>query len=142
MSWRWHRRVKILPGVWLNFSKHGISVSAGTRGLRVNVGKRGTYLTSSIPGTGLSYRQRLDLPQPRASTDPPYTMPTPAELDKLSKYTYPTYPTPSRDELAGMAKALNKPMAYMEQLHGIRPTGSERIEPEPWTSKLKRWLWW
>lgn len=60
MSLRFQRRKKILPGVWLNFSKKGVSASFGVHGAKINVGKRGTYLTSGIPGTGLSERVRID----------------------------------------------------------------------------------
>jgi hypothetical protein len=39
----------------MNFSKRGISYSAGGRGYTVNLSKRGVRRTVSIPGTGLSY---------------------------------------------------------------------------------------
>lgn len=60
MGFRFSRRIKILPGLSLNLSKSGVSLSAGVRGARINFGRRGTYGTVGIPGTGLSYRQRLD----------------------------------------------------------------------------------
>jgi hypothetical protein len=49
---RFHRR---LGGAraWLNFSKSGVSASAGVRGLTVN-STRG--VTVGLPGSGLSYR--------------------------------------------------------------------------------------
>jgi hypothetical protein len=56
MGWRFYRRVKILPGVSINFSKSGTSVSVGTRGAHVTVGPRGTRETVGSPGTGISYR--------------------------------------------------------------------------------------
>ena len=62
MGFRFIRRVKILPGVRLNLSKSGVSLSAGVRGASVNLGKRGLYGNVSVPGTGLSYRERLDRP--------------------------------------------------------------------------------
>lgn len=60
MAFRFQRRVRILPGVRLNFGKRGVSVSAGMRGANVTAGKRGVYGNMGAPGTGLSYRTRLD----------------------------------------------------------------------------------
>lgn len=51
---RFFRRIKLLPGITLNISKSGLSVSAGTRGARVTFGKDGQRGTLGIPGTGLS----------------------------------------------------------------------------------------
>ena len=53
MSWhlRVRRRLRILPGLWLNVAKRGVSVSAGIRGLTFN--SRGRT-TASLPGMGLS----------------------------------------------------------------------------------------
>jgi len=63
MSFRFQRRIKILPGLRLNVSKTGISWTAGTRG--VSVTARDGKLTGNvgIPGTGLSHSKRLDLPE-------------------------------------------------------------------------------
>ena len=57
---RFRRRQRILPGVYLNFSSSGISTTIGGRGASVNFGRNGTYLNTSIPGTGLYDRQRID----------------------------------------------------------------------------------
>jgi len=59
MAWRFRRRIKIIPGVHLNFSKSGISTSIGARGASLTFGKAGTYLNTSIPGTGIYNRQKL-----------------------------------------------------------------------------------
>ena len=59
MLWRmgWHlrfwRRLRIAPGVTLNLSKSGASVSAGPRGAKVTVGRLGIRRTIGIPGTGV-----------------------------------------------------------------------------------------
>jgi len=55
MSFRFWRRVKILPGVTLNLSKSGGSLSFGPRGAKVTIGPRGRRTTVGIPGTGLFY---------------------------------------------------------------------------------------
>lgn len=60
MGFRFSSRMSILPGLKLNFSKSGVSLSAGVRGAHINLGPRGLYGSAGIPGTGLSYRQRLD----------------------------------------------------------------------------------
>lgn len=60
MAWRFNRRVRIAPGISLNIGKTGISTTIGRRGASITIGKRGTYLNTGIPGSGLSYRTRLD----------------------------------------------------------------------------------
>ena len=55
MVLRFRRSVKIAPGVRLNMSKSGPSLSVGGRGATANFSKRGTRTTVGIPGTGLSY---------------------------------------------------------------------------------------
>lgn len=59
MAWNFRRRVKIIPGVHLNFSKNGISTSIGVKGDSITLGKSGTYLNTGIPGLGLYNRQKL-----------------------------------------------------------------------------------
>ncbi|MBV9249792.1 MAG: DUF4236 domain-containing protein, partial [Acetobacteraceae bacterium] len=49
MGWRYRRRVRLLPGVWMNVSKSGASFSVGRRGATMNVGKRGVRTTLGIP---------------------------------------------------------------------------------------------
>lgn len=60
MGFRFNRRIKIAPGVRLNISKSGIGASFGPRGASLSVGKRGVYGNVGLPGTGVSYRTRLD----------------------------------------------------------------------------------
>jgi len=55
MSFRFWRRVKILPGVTLNLSKTGGSLSFGPRGAKLTIGPHGKRTTVGIPGTGLFY---------------------------------------------------------------------------------------
>lgn len=59
MSWSFRRRIKIAPGVHLNFSKSGISTTFGVRGASITKGKKGTYLNTSIPGTGIYQRKKI-----------------------------------------------------------------------------------
>ena len=55
MGLRFFRRLKIAPGLTLNLSKSGPSLSMGVRGAHVTVGKRGVRRTVGLPGTGLFY---------------------------------------------------------------------------------------
>jgi hypothetical protein len=72
MGLRYRRSVRLFPGVRLNFSRSGVSTSIGVRGASVTIGPRGTYANVGLPGSGLSYRTRLD-----GHTPVPYR-PTPA----------------------------------------------------------------
>jgi len=54
MAFRIRKSFKIAPGIRLNVSKSGLSTSIGGKGSTVNLSKRGTKFTSSIPGTGIS----------------------------------------------------------------------------------------
>ncbi len=58
MGLRFWKRIKILPGVTLNISKSGVSISFGTRGLRYTIGKNRTQTTVGLPGTGIYYTKR------------------------------------------------------------------------------------
>lgn len=55
MSLRFRKRMKLLPGVWLNLGKSGISTSIGTKGATVNFKGDAVRTTVSAPGTGISY---------------------------------------------------------------------------------------
>jgi hypothetical protein len=61
---RFQKRIRILPGTWFNLSKSGLSLTSGVPGAHLNlpiVGRRKRHAMStfSLPGTGLSYRQRM-----------------------------------------------------------------------------------
>ncbi len=60
MGFRFRRSIKLAPGLRLNVSKSGVSMSAGLRGASVSMGKNGVYGNVGVPGTGVSYRKRLD----------------------------------------------------------------------------------
>ncbi len=54
-SFRFYRRVNIFPGLSVNLSKSGPSLSVGVRGAHVTVGRNGIRKTVGIPGTGIYY---------------------------------------------------------------------------------------
>ncbi|WP_413113397.1 DUF4236 domain-containing protein [Thaumasiovibrio sp. DFM-14] len=56
---RYQKRIKILPGIRLNLSKTGRSLTIGGRFLKLNFGRRGVWFTGSLSGTGLSYRKQI-----------------------------------------------------------------------------------
>ncbi len=55
MGFRFHKAIKLLPGVKLNLSKSGGSVSLGEKGFTYNIGEKGNKATVGLPGTGMSY---------------------------------------------------------------------------------------
>ena len=65
----WHtrlwRRVKIAPGLTINLSKSGASLSVGPRGSKVTFGHGRVRQTVGLPGTGLYMTRQL----PSSSTD-------------------------------------------------------------------------
>ena len=62
MGLRLRKSARLAPGLRLNFSMSGVSLTAGPRGGSVGIGRRGTYLNTGIPGTGLYARERIDRP--------------------------------------------------------------------------------
>ncbi len=75
MGFRFRKSIKIFPGLRVNLSKTGASLSVGGRGASVNIGPRGAYGNVGLPGTGLSYRERLDTPTKKVSRRPSQALP-------------------------------------------------------------------
>jgi hypothetical protein len=61
MGLRFYRRVHLCPGLSVNLSRSGPSLSVGIRGAHVTVGRRGVTKTVGIPGSGLFYTSRRGL---------------------------------------------------------------------------------
>ena len=59
MGWRFRQSFKVFPGVRLNLSGRGLSTTIGYGPASVNIGTRGAFANLNIPGTGLSYRQKI-----------------------------------------------------------------------------------
>ncbi|HJU09301.1 MAG TPA: DUF4236 domain-containing protein [Candidatus Binataceae bacterium] len=57
-NFRFYRRVNLFPGLSLNLSKSGPSVTLGMRGAHLTLGPRGVTRTIGIPGTGIYYTSR------------------------------------------------------------------------------------
>ena len=64
MSFRFWRRVRIIPGLRVNLSKTGPSLSIGGRGAWFTIGPRGRRVTVGLPGTGLFWTERLSAAVP------------------------------------------------------------------------------
>ncbi len=57
MGFRFCRRVRLFPGVSMNFGKTGTSFSIGPRGMKTTISPtKGIRQSFGIPGTGLSYQ--------------------------------------------------------------------------------------
>jgi hypothetical protein len=54
-NFRFYRRFRIFPGLSVNVSKSGPSLTVGVRGAHVTVGRGGIRRTVGIPGTGIYY---------------------------------------------------------------------------------------
>ena len=59
MGFRLRRSIRLAPGIRINLSKTGGSLSLGRRGATLNFSGRGTKATVGLPGSGLSYSTML-----------------------------------------------------------------------------------
>lgn len=74
MGFRFFRRIRIAPGLTVNLSKSGASLSIGPRGAKYTIGPRGSRTTVGLPGTGLFYTTHHGKPPagaPRRPAPPP-----------------------------------------------------------------------
>ena len=120
MGLRFTRRVRLFPGVSVNLSKSGASMSFGVRGAHYTVGSRGRRVTVGVPGTGLYYTQtsatsRAQGPRPerlgRSETvaQPASVTPTVQRLDRLHPGFFKRLVTPPEErELVDGLRALSQ----------------------------------
>ncbi|HTQ24375.1 MAG TPA: DUF4236 domain-containing protein [Candidatus Binataceae bacterium] len=54
-NFRFYRRLRIFPGLSVNLSKSGPSLTVGMRGAHLTMGPKGVRRTVGIPGTGIYY---------------------------------------------------------------------------------------
>ena len=83
MAFRFQKRIHLAKGLRLNLSKRGVGASVGPRGASVSMGRRGIHGNAGLPGTGLSYRTRLD--SPSARTTAPKRVSDSAEFQRSRK---------------------------------------------------------
>jgi len=100
MSFRFWRRVKILPGVTLNLSKTGGSLSFGPRGAKLTIGPHGRRTSVGIPGTGLFYTKtyRGGTSDSRRRTAEAPVRPAVRAKDKLTLGFFKRLVTPKGEE--------------------------------------------
>jgi hypothetical protein len=60
MSLRFRKTITLMPGLRVNLGSRGASLSVGPRGASVTFARNGIFGNVGLPGTGLSYRTRLD----------------------------------------------------------------------------------
>lgn len=70
MGWRLFRRMTVAPGIRLNISRSGPSISIGPRGFSQTFGRTGRRTTIGLPGTGLYYTRSAPWPKPGAPAGP------------------------------------------------------------------------
>jgi len=59
MGFRYRSSFRLARGLRVNLSKSGASLSLGRPGATLNFGRRGTRATVGLPGTGLSWSERI-----------------------------------------------------------------------------------
>jgi hypothetical protein len=59
MPVRFRRTFTLFPGVKVNVSKGGMSITVGKKGFHLNFSKRGVRQTTSLPGSGISHTSYL-----------------------------------------------------------------------------------
>ena len=59
MAWSFRKRINVIPGVYINLSKSGISANTGVRGASLTFRSDGVYQNLGFPGTGIYSRQKV-----------------------------------------------------------------------------------
>ncbi len=59
MPVRFRRTFTLFPGVKVNVSKGGMSITVGKKGFHLNFSKRGVRQTTGLPGSGISHTSYL-----------------------------------------------------------------------------------
>ena len=112
MGFRFWRRIRLAPGLTLNLSKSGGSLSFGPRSAKFTVGSRDKRATVGLPGTGLFYTSTL------ASGKRPKS-----KARKSRDYA----PTVRPEDLSACnAQAGRLTMGLMQALPGLHPSGGLR----------------
>jgi len=137
MGWRFRHSFKVIPGVRLNLSKTGLSCSVGGAPFTLNVGPRGVYGTASLPGTGISYRQRIGgsatphdsnptfMPEPLSPSSPPLSSPGVSDIPLFAPS-----PPPSSAPIEEIRSASTELLTSesLKELKGVIQTAYEEHE--------------
>jgi hypothetical protein len=55
MGFRFRKSIRLFPGLRINLSESGASISIGKPGATMNISDKGARTTLGLPGTGISY---------------------------------------------------------------------------------------
>jgi hypothetical protein len=149
MSWRFRKTFKVLPGVKLNLTRHGLSATLGAAPLSINAGPKGVYRNVSIPGTGIWDRQRIGGPtlQPSGIQPPTadYASPTIPSLPP----PIPVSPSPATEIHSASTELLTSESlehlrrlltdAYIERDELTKDVSSATLESETATRRYQNW---
>ncbi|MGI2748389.1 DUF4236 domain-containing protein [Bacillus cytotoxicus] len=89
MGFKFRKGIKVAPGVKVNVTHKGIGVSAGVKGARISTGPSESRITTSLPGTGISYEQRIGKKGPKQSTNRSANQKSKAVSSNEQSYTRP-----------------------------------------------------
>ena len=131
MPVRFQHRVQLFPGVRLNFSGGGLSVTLGVPGASVNVGQHGSILNLGIPGTGVSYRQRLGGPS-RPVEAPEHSSPQEPGFSGYRPRSAPDPLAPGATEIrsATVERLTSEDLAGLKRLLSEASSTRERLTRE------------
>jgi hypothetical protein len=128
MGWRFRHSFKVIPGVKLNLSKSGLSCSIGGAPVTLNVGPRGVHGTASLPGSGISFRQRF--------AEVPGVAPTPESSVPLQSIHIDSLPAPTTNP---PLPTIPKPLVVSSSalIEEVRSSSTELLTSES-LKELKR----
>lgn len=130
MGWRFRKSFSPLPGVRLNFSPRGISTSVGAGPFRFYVGSQGAAVTTRIPGTGISYRQPIHLPNPTTPQTPHATPHIPQSDGPQPHITQPSPPAGTEIHSASTATLTTEGLEPVKELLTKAQEERSRLLPE------------
>lgn len=140
MGWRFRKSFRVIPGVRLNVSTRGVSATIGGGPLSFNVGAAGAFANINLPGTGVSYRERLPGPAPAEAPplvpEPPAPSPAglqPARVEIQSASTYEL----ASEALAQFQHLLTDASREQEELD--REIAAATPEASNKTDRFQRW---
>ena len=84
MGFSFRKRLKVMKGLYLNFSKNRVSTSIGGNVLTMNVGKNGTRISTSIPGTGIKYSKKISNVKNNTYINPENEVNIPVTIDNYN----------------------------------------------------------
>jgi Protein of unknown function (DUF4236) len=127
MNLRFRRRLKILPGLWVNFNKGMPSISAGGGPFTLNVSCKGIRGTASLHGRGVSLSETIPWPKltqshtgrssngfPTKPTQPPG--PSLDEMDRLATLRVPLDEAMNRNDWGKACELLVEKIKLAEQM--------------------------